>query len=118
MEVKYHEKFCPFAKIYWHSGSITYSVSNHRHYSADLEQGGLEIPYKTNFSTSISVEKEKAETVIAAVSNFGVEKLQINAILPNLPKFSTTKIIHYTACIAKLWQCLKLKNSTTTNKSS
>ena len=98
MEDKYHEKFCPFAKIYWHSGSITYSVSNHRHYSADLEQGGLEILYKTNFSTSISVEKEKAGTVIAAVSNFGGEKsgksMQFCHICLNFPPLKLYTTLH------------------------
>ena len=42
-------------------GCITCTVSNRRHYSADLEQGGLEIPCKIKFSTSSSVEREKAE---------------------------------------------------------
>ena len=67
------KNFARLPKFIRHSGSSRCSVSNRRQYSADLEQGGLEIPYKTNFSTSISVEKEKAETVIAAVSNFGGE---------------------------------------------
>ena len=49
-----------------HSGSITCAISDRRCYSAYLEQGGLEKPCKIKFSTSSSVEKEKAEKLVTA----------------------------------------------------
>ena len=61
--------------IYQHNGPIICSVSNCRHYSADLEQGELKIPCKIKFSTSSSVEKEKTKFVTAALSNFSREIL-------------------------------------------
>ena len=91
-------------------GSITCTVGDRRRYSADLEQGALEIPCKIKFLTSSSVEKEKAEKLeTAALSNNetnGLSKFwwgnfwQINAISPNSSKFSTTKIL---CCTVPKW---------------
>ena len=70
-------KISPVCAIFiQRGGSITCTVSGHRRYSADLEQGGLEIPCNIKFSTSSSVEKEKAEKlVIAALSYNGTDGL-------------------------------------------
>ena len=64
-------KISPVCSIFIRcGGSITCTVSDRRRYSADLDQGGLEIPCKIKFSTSNSVEKEKAEKLVtAALSN-------------------------------------------------
>ena len=64
-------KISPVCSIFiWRGGSITCAISDCRRYSADLEQGGLEIPCKIKFLTSSSVEKEKAEKLVtAALSN-------------------------------------------------
>ena len=107
-----HEKFLLFqvcSIFIRRGGSITCTVSDRRRYSADLEQGGLEIPCKIKFSTSSSVEKEKAEKLVtAALSNNETNGLsnfwwgnfwRINAISPNSPKFSTTKLLRYTVFV-------------------
>ena len=64
-------KISPVCSIFIRrGGSITCTVSDRRRYSADLEQGGLEIPCKIKSSTSSSVEKEKVEKLVtAALSN-------------------------------------------------
>ena len=66
-------------------GSITCTVSNHRHYSADLEQGS-EIPCKIKFLT-LSSAKEKAEiSVIAALGGENFDKLmQFHQIRQDFP---------------------------------
>ena len=70
-------KISPICAIFIRrGGSITCTVSGHRRYSADLEQGGLEIPCNIKFLTSSSVEKEKAKKlVIAALSYNGTDGL-------------------------------------------
>ena len=84
------KNFACLLNTYPHGGSITCSFSNRRCYSADLEQGGLEILCKIKFLTSNSVEKEKAEKlVIAALSNFDGEDfgdtMQFCQICQNFP---------------------------------
>ena len=59
------QKNLPVSSIFIrHGGSITCTVSDHRRYSAELKQGGFEIPCKMKFSTSSSAEKEKAEKLV------------------------------------------------------
>ena len=83
-------------------GSITCTVSDRRRYSADLEQGGLEIPCKIKFSTSSSVEKdsEKAEKLVTtALSNNetnGLSKFLVGKFLANQCNFAKfAKIFHH-----------------------
>ena len=60
-------KISPVCSIFiWRGGSITCTVSDHRCYSADLEQGGLEILCKIKFLTSSLAEKKKAEKLVIA----------------------------------------------------
>ena len=111
MEVVGHmpRKICPVCSIFiQRGGSITCTVSDRRRYSADLEQGGLEIPCKIKFSTSSSVEKEKAEKLVtAALSNnetnglskfwwgiFG-ESMQFRQIRQNFPPPNFCAIRYY-----------------------
>ena len=46
--IKYHL----FVLFFLRSGTIRCEVSGSRQYSADLDQGGLEVPYKLTFACS------------------------------------------------------------------
>ena len=57
------QKFCFFAQSLFGVVALSHVVSDHRRYSADLEQGILEIPCKIKFSTSSSVEKGEGRKI-------------------------------------------------------
>ena len=58
-------KILPVCSIFIQcGGSITCTVSDHRCHSADLKQGGFEMPYKMKFLTSSSAEMEKAKKLV------------------------------------------------------
>jgi len=61
-------------------GVITCSVTGSRRYSADLEQGGLEIPCLLKFSTSSFKEKEKAEKLVSTTLESSTEKIDNKAM--------------------------------------
>ena len=91
-----------------YGGSITCTVSNHRHYSADLEQGS-EIPCKIKFLT-LSSAKEKAEiSVIAVLSNFGRENfdklMQFHQICQDFPTLKFCVIYTLYISILELYSC-------------
>ena len=62
-------KFCLFAQSLFDVVALSHVVSDHRRYSADLEQGILEIMCKIKFSTLSSVEKKAEKLVTATLSN-------------------------------------------------
>ena len=58
---------------------ITCTVTGSRRYSADLEQGGLEIPCLLNLSSSFK-EKEKAEKLVVTALESNTEKKDTEAV--------------------------------------
>ena len=58
-------------------GSITSRVAGHRHYSTDLEQGGLEVPCILTFSSphTQAVNGEKTEKLVKSALKLAVETI-------------------------------------------
>ena len=98
-------KISPVCSIFIQRGGfITCTVSDRRHYSADLEQGESEILCKIKFSTSSSVEKEKAEKMVtAALSNNETNGLSHQELKAEAQESKTTVTTHSDA--ARLWVC-------------
>ena len=108
------QKFLPLCSIFiQRGGSITCTVSDRRRYSADLEQGGLEIPCKIKLSTLSSVEKEKSEKLVtAALSNNETNGLSHQELKAEAQESKTTVTTHADAARPRVCgEIAKVENS-------